>query len=75
MKLRIVTKCGLFIPQYYKKNRYTYGHSWTGFCQPNIRFASEKMAKDFLNMIEVSIPATFNGKKCDVVYKNYKDKE
>ena len=73
MKIRIIKKSGLFIPQFYKKSYY--GHSWSGFCSPNVKFTKSELAMDFVKLLEKSVPVFNKGEKAEVIYSNEETKE
>lgn len=75
MKLRIVEKNGLYIPQHYNKTRYYYGSSWKGFGTPNIKFTKPELAKKFIELIDMAVPSVKNAAAQKVIYKNFKDNE
>jgi hypothetical protein len=69
MKLRIIKKSGLFIPQFYKKSYYG-SNSWYGFCAPNVKFTKPELAMDFVKLLEKSVPAVNKSEKAEVIYSN-----
>jgi hypothetical protein len=69
MKLRIIKKSGLFIPQFYKKVYYG-RNAWSGFCTPNVKFAKSELAMDFVKLLEKSVPSLNKGEKSEVFYSN-----
>jgi len=76
MKLRIIKKSGLFIPQFYQKSRYGYGsNSWYGFCTPNVKFAKQELAMDFVKLLEKSVPSVNKSEKLEVIYSNEEIKD
>ncbi len=68
MKLRIIKKSGLFIPQYCRKGYYYNG--WVGFCTPNIKFTKSDLAKDFIDLIEKAVPSCNSPSKTEIIYSN-----
>ena len=69
MKLRVIKKSGLFIPQFYKKEYYG-RYSWCGFCTPNVKFAKPELAMDFVELLEKSVPTFNKSEKAEVIYSN-----
>jgi hypothetical protein len=69
MKLRIIKKSGLFIPQFYKKSYYG-STSWSGFCTPNVKFAKSELAMEFVKLLEKSIPTVNKSEKMEIIYSN-----
>ena len=66
MKLRIVQRGSVFVPQYYKDGYY---NKWNGFGAPNIKFRSQDLAESFIKLVQQSVPTTTGITK--VVYQNY----
>lgn len=71
MKIRIVKKSELYIPQQYAKTYYS--HSWKGFGTPNIKFENEKDAREFVNVIGRAVKTTNKADSAKVVYKNFQE--
>lgn len=68
MKLRIIKKCGLFYPQFFKKGRYS--DSWCGFGLPNVKYTTLEQAKKFLVVVEESCDPCV-GECNKVVFQNF----
>ena len=74
MKLRIIKRDKMYIPQVYQKTYYSNG--WKGFCSPNLKFNDEKLAREFVFLVEKSVPPISRKESaqqvvfCNVVNKN-----
>lgn len=68
MKLRIILKGDLYIPQYRKADDWN-GHFWVGFGHPNIKFATLDLARQFVDIIARSVPSA-QGATTRVVWGN-----
>jgi len=70
MKLRIIKKDEVYIPQFYGKNYCAYYSAWLGFGRPILKFGRKEVAVSFIEAVEKAVPSCSNNKKAEVVWQN-----
>lgn len=72
-KYRVIQRNGVFIPQQYRKT--SYQNAWVGFTAsggygtPLIKFDSEKLAVDFIDLVNRSLKSFKENPAIQVVYE------